>query len=85
MTTEDALELFHKARWNKHVKGVIEHRNGDFNAPYTANQPKDYCDEQLDSVNYLEDDLNRGRISQAEFDYASQRHFEMWNWRRNRG
>lgn len=82
---EDALELFHTERWHKHVRGVQEHRGGNFNAPSTAIQPKDYCDEQLDSVNYLEDDLKEGKISQAEFDYAAQRHFEMWNWRRNRG
>lgn len=82
---EDALELFHKERWQKHVRGVHEHRNGDFSAPFQGDRVIEYCSEQLDSVNYLEQDLNDGKISQAEFDYASQRHFEVWNWRRQRG
>lgn len=81
----DAEEIFHKERWRKHVRGIQEHRGGDFNAPFNGDRVEEYCAEQLDSVNYLEQDLRDGKISQAEFDYQAKRHFEGWWWRRQRG
>jgi hypothetical protein len=82
---EDAMELFHKERWKKHVKGVNEYRGGNVHAPFEGDLMIEYLDEQLDSVNYLEEMYNKGQISFAEFEYASSKHFELWNWRRTRG
>lgn len=82
---DDALEQFHHDRRRKYIKGVNEHRNGNAHAPFAGDLVTEYMSEQVDSVNYLEEDYNTGKISWDEFKYASDRHFELWNWRRQRG
>ncbi len=81
---EDALEAFHHDRWRKHVRGVNEYRGGNIHAPFTGDLKQEYMDEQLDSANYLQESYETGQISFAEYEYAVNKHFELWNWRRQR-
>lgn len=82
---EDALEQFHHDRRKKFIHGVNEHRGGNINAPFRGDRRQEYLEEQLDSVNFLEEDLADGIISLEEFRFAAERHFDCWNWRRQRG
>lgn len=68
----------------KFWRGVREYRGGDATLPFVGDLIDEYCQEQLDSVNYLMDELRNGRISVQEFDYAFGHHFELWWWAKGR-
>lgn len=76
----DPMLIFHRECEEKYARGVVEHRGGDRTRPFVGDVFDEYCQEQLDSVNYLYDALLRGAISQEVFEYGFQRHFEMWWW-----
>lgn len=76
---------FQRECQQKYLRGLWEHREGDASRPFNGDLSEEYCQEQLDSVNYLFEKLQTGVISQAEFDYAFETHFELWWWARSRG
>lgn len=69
---------------HKYLRGLWEYRNGDANAPFVGDLWDEYCQEQLDSVNYLFDKLQQDKISREEYEYAFGHHFELWWWAKER-
>jgi hypothetical protein len=77
---EDWMERFYREAHTKHLRGVLEHRGGDETKPYHGDRRLEYCEEQLDSANYLWGMQLDGTISQAEYEEGLRRHFESWWW-----
>lgn len=77
---EDWMIRFQNAAETKHRKGVWEHRGGDESLPYKGDRRVEYCEEQLDSANYLYGLMIDGTIGATEFEEGWMRHFQQWWW-----
>lgn len=77
---EDWMIRFYRECDAKHRRGVQEHRGGDDTLPYNGDRRVEYCEEQLDSANYLTGLAEDGTIGQAEYQQGWMRHFEAWWW-----
>lgn len=83
MNLQDPEFAFKEAARAKDRKGTLEHRGGDFNAPFVGNLFDEYEQEQLDSYNYLTRMFNAGGLGEEEYRRAVFMHLDLWLWIRS--
>lgn len=83
MNVDPRLQFQHLCA-QKYLRGIWEYRDGDASRPFVGDLWQEYSEEQLDSVNYLFDKFQEGKISREEYEYAFSHHFELWWWAQGR-
>lgn len=82
--TDELIGKFVDAARRKFIKGVEEHRGGDFSQPFRGNLWTEFQDEMLDAHNYVAELRQGGHIDRDEYLHISKALTEFWSWAENR-